>query len=86
MKINYHTKSRGLCKSCGATGQHSRIETKGKRKGEKFVNHSYYYKVFEEVSVFRGDDELLGTYCKECFKNKPWLNPPGGGRKKNGKI
>lgn len=73
MRINVHTDGRGLCKSCGKTGPEYRIETKGKRKGEKFMNHSAYVKVFEEVSWMRGDDEYLGTFCRPCFKAKKYI-------------
>lgn len=73
MKINHDTQARGLCKSCGKTGPQYFIADKGKRKGEKFMNHSAYYKVFEQVSWFRGDDECLGVWCKDCFKDKKYL-------------
>lgn len=68
MKINIATQSKGMCKSCGKTGIQHFIQNKGKRKGEKFIDHSAYYKVFEEVNWFVGDDEYLGTWCKDCFK------------------
>jgi len=70
--IHVHTQAKGMCKSCGKTGTQYFISTKGKRKGEKFVDHSFYYKVFQEVNWFRGDDELLGTWCRDCFKAKKY--------------
>ena len=73
MKFNCHTKSTGKCKSCGKEGKQFRIEKKGKRKGGKFLDNSAYCKVFEEVNYFRGDDEYIGTFCRECFKNKKYL-------------
>lgn len=68
IKYNHYTVSSGLCKSCGQKGLQYFIQYKGKRKGEKFINHSAYYKVFEQVNWFRGDDEYLGVWCKDCFK------------------
>lgn len=60
MKINYQQKSHGKCKACGDDKQ----EFKGIYAKAKF------YKVFEEISYFRGDDYYLGTFCKKCFKAK----------------
>lgn len=73
MKTNCQTVANGKCVSCGQEGLQSFIADKGKRKGEKFINHSAYYKVFEEVSWMRGDDEYIGTFCKKCFKYKKYL-------------
>lgn len=63
--------TKGRCKYCDDDTREYRIETKGKRKGEKFIK-SKYFRVFEEVNWFREDDEYLGTYCKNCLKFKPW--------------
>ena len=73
IKINVHTQSHGVCKSCGITGKQRFIAKKGKRKGEEFVDHGFYYKCFEETSWFRGEDDYLGTWCKNCFKSKKHL-------------
>lgn len=71
-KINVHTQANGNCKLCGITGKQTFIAKNGRRKGEKFVDLGFYYKCFEENSWFRGDDDYIGTYCKNCFKLKPW--------------
>ena len=31
------------------------------------------WKVFEEVSWFRGEDSYLGKFCKECKRKKKYL-------------
>lgn len=67
MRTNYHQMISGKCKSCGDTG----IQYKDGKNGKKYPK-ARFYKVFEETSVFRGEDELLGTFCKECFKNKAY--------------
>ena len=72
MKVNVITESKGSCKACGKSGPQYFIAEKGRRKGEKFLDHSAYYKVFEQVSWFRGDDECLGKFCKDCFKKKAY--------------
>lgn len=68
MKVNYVQNSRGRCVHCGESGIEYAIGKNGKQYAKQ-----RFYKVFEENSVFRGDDELIGTYCKSCFKIKPWL-------------
>lgn len=75
MKINYHAEVKGKCKNCGDDKPEYRIETKGKRKGESFIK-SKFFKVFEEVSCFRGEDEYLGKFCKKCFEAKAYLTTP----------
>lgn len=72
MKINTHTMAHGKCKSCGDDKPEYFIQDKGKRKGERFLKKNKFVKVFEQVNWFRGDDEYLGTFCKECFKAKKY--------------
>lgn len=67
MKTSYYSVTRGKCKNCGDDKPEYRIQIKGK----SFIK-SKFFKVFEEVNWMRGDDEYLGTFCKNCMKLKPW--------------
>lgn len=54
-------KVRGKCSVCGDDSIHRQA------KNPKFFK-PYYFKVFEKVSWFRGDDEYRGKICKACIK------------------
>lgn len=52
---------RGRCSVCGDSKQH-------RAKNPKYWQ-GYYFRVFERVNWFRGDDEYLGMICKQCVKD-----------------
>lgn len=53
-------KIRGRCSVCYDSKQHRQS------KNPKYWK-PYYFRVFEKVSWFRGDDEYLGMICKKCI-------------------
>lgn len=52
---------RGKCSVCGDT------KTYKQTRQPKYFK-PYYFRVFEKVNWFRGDDEYLGVVCKACIK------------------
>lgn len=53
---------RGRCSVCGDTKQHRQT------KNHKYWK-PYYFRVFEKVDIFRGNDEYLGMICKQCLSD-----------------
>jgi hypothetical protein len=53
---------RGRCSVCGDTKQH---------RQEKNRRHfrAWYYRVFEKLDIFRGNDEYRGMICRKCLKD-----------------
>lgn len=45
-------------------------QTKGQCCICKRINHTSIWVVSQEVSCFRGEDEYLGKFCKECKKGR----------------
>lgn len=58
-------KGDGTCMFCGRSGQSKEFKV---HKGKKYF-HKQYYVLWEKVTWFRGDDEIVGKVCKECKKN-----------------
>jgi hypothetical protein len=57
---------RGKCSVCGTEEVHTYVG-KGKHKSKHFLK-PFYFRVFDKVNWFRGDDEYAGTICKDCLK------------------
>lgn len=53
---------RGRCSVCGDQKQH-----RSSRQPKYWK--PYYFRVFEKVSIFRGEDEYVGMICKQCVKD-----------------
>lgn len=53
---------RGRCSVCSEQKQHR------SKRSPKYWK-PYYFRVFQKVSIFRGDDEYLGMICKQCLKD-----------------
>ncbi len=54
------------CSLCGDTTTYFH-QGKGKKKSSSFQT-PFYFKAFQKVSWFRGDDEYLGRICKTCLE------------------
>lgn len=59
-KDNGHV--RGRCSVCFDTKQHRQ------EKNRRYFK-PWYFRIYEKVDHFRGNDEYLGMICKQCIKN-----------------
>lgn len=53
---------RGRCSVCFDQKQHRA------KPGSKWFK-PWYFRVYEKVDIFRGNDEYLGMICKQCIKD-----------------
>lgn len=54
-------KMRGRCSVCGDSKQYRQA------KNPKYFK-PYYFRVFEKMDIFRGNDVYRGMICKHCLK------------------
>ena len=54
--------TRGKCSICNDQTTHY-------QKNNPKIKKPYYFKVFAEDSIFRGDDKYEGKICKQCLRD-----------------
>ena len=62
-------KASSRCRCCGDTSIRY-VQGKGRKSNKQFAVPRYF-RVFQKVGWFRGDDEYLGRYCKDCLETIP---------------